>query len=77
MEPRPIVPLGTKTQWGEVAAVQFLNGERYYFMVEGNSVAYMPASVVERRALAYPPPGPDAVVHVDEPAARIEADPTE
>lgn len=44
------LPLGTKTQWGEIAAVGILHGpppERYYWMFQRGDVAMMPANVVE------------------------------
>lgn len=40
--------LGTQTQWGNVAMIGVLSGERYYWMVDKHgSVAMMPASTVE------------------------------
>ena len=35
--------------WGKIAAVGFLNGERYYWLIdlEDESVSMMPADVVE------------------------------
>ena len=43
-----IVPMGSKTRHGTVEGVQFMNGERYYFLMNKGSVAYLPAYVVER-----------------------------
>lgn len=42
-----IVDLGTKTQWGEVAAVTNQGGERYYMMTKNGVVSLMPASLIE------------------------------
>lgn len=47
----PTVPIGTKTRWGKVSMIKRITeadlSERYYWMVDGNSVAMMPADVVE------------------------------
>jgi hypothetical protein len=42
--------LGTKTRWGKIAAVGFIGGERYYWMIDRyGTVAMMPADAVEPR----------------------------
>ena len=41
-----ILPLGTKTQWGEVVSILWI-GERYYMLERENDIALMPADVVE------------------------------
>lgn len=45
------IPLGTVVEpWGEIAALQWSGGERYYFFIKGgHGVAYIPASVVEAK----------------------------
>jgi hypothetical protein len=47
------LPLGTKVRpWGEIGAISYRDGERYYMFVKnGNDVALMPAAVVEVQAL--------------------------
>jgi hypothetical protein len=45
-----MIPLGTKTRWGKVVAIAALNGERYYFLTSGESVAMLPADLVESAA---------------------------
>lgn len=45
---RSILPLGTPTQWGKIAGVHNLGGERFYWIVlEDNNVGMMPACMVE------------------------------
>lgn len=47
-ERHPIIPLGTKTQWGTIEAVGITGGERYYWMVDKfKSVSMIPAFMVE------------------------------
>ncbi len=42
----PMLPLGTKTQYGEIAAVGWV-GERYYWMVsEGGVTSMIPADAM-------------------------------
>lgn len=49
----PVVPLGTKTKWGEVTGVSMRDGERYYFILEkGGLVSLFPADVVEPEVAA-------------------------
>lgn len=46
----PPLQLGTKTRWGKIAAVGFIGGERYYWMIDRyGTVAMMPADAVEPR----------------------------
>jgi hypothetical protein len=46
------LPLGTQTQWGKIGAVGYIQGERYYWMIdEDGSVSMMPAFVVETPCL--------------------------
>ena len=45
-----ILSLDSQTKWGRIAAIAWISGERYYFMIDKNgSVAMMPALVVETR----------------------------
>lgn len=44
--PQPLA-LGTRTQWGKIAAVGITGGERYYWMTKAGVVSMMPADVVE------------------------------
>ena len=54
----PIIPLGTKTKWGKIAAVGFRDGERYYMMIDKHgSVALMPAEAVEESVQPRPARG--------------------
>ena len=47
---KKIIPIGTKTKWGKIAAIRTIEGERYYFMVDKDGgVAMMPANVVEEK----------------------------
>jgi len=41
------ISIGSQTLWGRVAAIGLIGGERYYWMVDKNSVSTMPACVVE------------------------------
>lgn len=41
------LPLGTMTEWGEVADVGCLCGERYYWLQDGNATSMLPADLVE------------------------------
>lgn len=41
------LPIGALTQWGVIAAIGWTGGERYYWMVDGNDTAMIPASTVE------------------------------
>lgn len=34
----PIIPLGTKTKFGEVTGVQWMRGERYYWLLGKDGV---------------------------------------
>lgn len=44
----PALPIGTKTQFGTIQAIQWSGGERYYFIIDRRgTVSYMPASAVE------------------------------
>jgi len=44
---KTLIPLGTPTRYGRVVGVHY-NGERYYFMMEGNNqIALMPATILE------------------------------
>lgn len=46
--PEPL-SIGTKTPWGEVSAIHFRGGERYYFILDAKNAATLhPAEVVER-----------------------------
>jgi hypothetical protein len=46
-----IVPIGTKVKpYGRIDAVGFIRGERYYWLSEGNSIAMMPAELIEPMA---------------------------
>lgn len=48
VERKPPLPLGTKTEWGEIEAIGSLSGERYYWMAhEDGGVAMIPAFIVE------------------------------
>lgn len=43
-----VVAIGTETYWGRVAAVGWITGERYYWMVDdGGGVAMIDAITVE------------------------------
>lgn len=43
-----LYPIGTKTKFGKVSAIQFLEGERYYFLVDkSGSVSYIPQSAIK------------------------------
>lgn len=67
----PIVRIGAETQWGEVAAVLNIEGERYYAIYgPGNSVALMPSNVVE------PSVTPDKLVRQSDPFAPFRHDVT-
>lgn len=42
--------LGDTTYWGEIVAIGFMNGERYYWMIDKRGVVSMiPARVMEKR----------------------------
>ena len=44
-----LVPIGTTLKHGTVKGYQFMNGERYYFIIgAGGSVGYMPSDVIEK-----------------------------
>ena len=46
--PRPPLALETQTRWGNIKAVGFRDGERFYMMIDKHgSVALMPADVLE------------------------------
>jgi hypothetical protein len=48
--PPGLIPLGTKTQWGNIAMVGFTGGERYYWMKDKHGcVSMMPAFIVEQQ----------------------------
>ncbi len=42
----PLIPLGAKTNFGEVQAIASFSGERYYFCWDGEIVSMMPATEV-------------------------------
>jgi len=45
----PPLPCGTQTRWGTVSAVGTISGERYYWLIDRNSVmSLMPSDVVEK-----------------------------
>jgi len=44
-----LLPCGTQTKWGKIAAVGIITGERFYWMVSAEGViSMMPADVVEQ-----------------------------
>lgn len=45
----PPLPLGTKTEWGEIVMIGWTGGERYYWMVDEDKIVSMiPAFMVEQ-----------------------------
>ncbi len=43
-----VVPLETKLKQGTVCGVQYMERERYYFLINKvGTVSYMPASIIE------------------------------
>lgn len=41
LDPSEVLPLGTKTDFGEVAAISFIGGERYYFLIDHEKTVTM------------------------------------
>lgn len=46
-ESKPIIPLGTKTKFGKVAAVGMKEGERFYMFIDRIGVTLIPAEIAE------------------------------
>ena len=50
---QPPLPLGTKTPWGEVGAVMWTGGERYYHLInKRGTVSMIPGYMVEESVTA-------------------------
>jgi hypothetical protein len=44
-----IIPIGTRIDpWGEIVAIGLTGGERYYWLDDGDSVAMIPAAIIEQ-----------------------------
>lgn len=46
MPEQPVIPLGTWTRYGEVGAVVYQGGERYYLIQKGNVTSLIPADAL-------------------------------